>query len=185
MFGLLLDYAIAVALLTSPPAEGADLSPYVRLRPVMQKIALEWEVLDPREVTFLLARNKDFSDDVCVIQQRWQEFKDAPFIDEVLRFPDRTVVNDFLTFNRSYRSDLKNASEIVGGHARWWYEAAIQETDILYRVWEKVHDARNKSCYITVRRQALKNFRELVGAECFYSGQLPPYIPIWRLPRTD
>ena len=48
-----LDYVLAAALLTAPPdaadAPGAA-DTYAALCPLMQQIALRWEVLDPREV---------------------------------------------------------------------------------------------------------------------------------------
>jgi hypothetical protein len=31
-----------------------------------------------------------------------------------------------------------------------------------------------------VRRQALKQLRTLIGAEAYYTGQLPPHVPLWR-----
>jgi hypothetical protein len=57
---------------------------------------------------------------------------------------------------------------------------ALQETDRLYQVWDAVRDARCDYYYVTVRRQALKRLRELIGDEAYYSASFPPCVPFWR-----
>ena len=62
---------------------------------------------------------------------------------------------------------------------------ALNETDHLYQVWDSVRDARCNYYYVTVRRQALKTLREMIGTEAFYRGELPPHVPVWRFPEID
>ena len=57
---------------------------------------------------------------------------------------------------------------------------AVAETDRLYRVWDAVRDARCEFYYVTVRRQALKRLKEMVGDEAFAEVDLPPHVPGWR-----
>jgi hypothetical protein len=38
---------------------------------------------------------------------------------------------------------------------------------------------------VTVRRQALKKLRETVGEDAYWSGCLPPHVPVWRFARID
>ena len=41
----------------------------------------------------------------------------------------------------------------------------------------------NTACeyyYVTVRRQALKRLRHMVGHDDYFAGILPPYVPLWR-----
>ena len=61
----------------------------------------------------------------------------------------------------------------------------LQEVDRLYNIWDTVRDARCDYYYVTVRRQALKKLRETVGDDAYYSGALPPHVPIWRFARID
>ena len=56
---------------------------------------------------------------------------------------------------------------------------ALDELPIL-----TVRDARSEYYYVTVRRQALVLLRHLAGNHAFYSGQLPPHVPIWRFSRN-
>ena len=43
-----------------------------------------------------------------------------------------------------------------------------------------MRDARCEYYYITVRRQALKRLRTMIGAEAYDAAELPPYVPLWR-----
>ena len=48
--------------------------------------------------------------------------------------------------------------------------------------------ARHAACeyyYVTVRRQALKKLKEMIGDQAYYSGSLPPHVPVWRFARGD
>ena len=36
-----------------------------------------------------------------------------------------------------------------------------------------------------LRRGALKKLREAVGDEAYYSGHLPPHVPVWRFAQID
>lgn len=182
-----LDYMLAVTLLTGGP-ETAELSPSVAqlgtVRPILQDLALSLEVLDPRETRYMLNRQDDFLADVRLLRRRYSELTDAPPLQDCLRFPDRNVVNELLAFNRAYRRHLENRQAME--QANWWeLHESIQETDHLYHIWDTVRDTRCDYYYVTVRRQALKSLRELVGEEAYWSGCLPPHVPVWRFARID
>jgi hypothetical protein len=136
------------------------------------------EILDPREVRYILARPEDFVSDLNLLRRRCHELATAPMVDDACRFPDRATVNELLAFNRRYRQliDVRKPLELVHGRE---LRVALQETDHLYQVWDKVRDARCPYYYVTVRRQALKRLRDLVGEESYYSGNLPPCVPLW------
>jgi len=176
------DYLLAAALLSNAPdAPESPPSPelFAIVHEAMQNLAVEWEILDTREVRYVLARPEDFSADLNLLRRRRCDLADAPGCNDCLRFPERTTVNEYLAFNRAYRQhiDIRQPGE----PARWWeLRAALQETDTLYQVWDTVRDARCEYYYVTVRRQALKRLRELLGEDAYYGGQLPPYVPLWR-----
>jgi hypothetical protein len=176
------EFIVATALLTAPPettqfmADGQWLVP---LRGAVIQAALGGEILDRREERFTLVKEDSMRADLAMLQSRFQEFLNAPFLEECRRFPERSLVCDFLAFNRAYRTDLCSRMLIDPVHAED-LRNAILETDQLYRVWDAVRDSRCEYYYITVRRQALNLLREVIGNEAFYSGQLPPHVPIWR-----
>jgi len=182
-----LDYMLAVALLATP-SDSLDLTNiserFVTVRPTVQALAINWEILDPREVRYVLMRSDDFSGDLKLLRRRYQELADAPPLHDQMRFPDRALINDLLAFNRSYRQFLDNRQSM---ELTYWWELRemLQEVDRLYSIWDTVRDARCDYYYITVRRQALKKLKETIGDEAYYSGHLPPHVPIWQFARID
>src|SRR5205085_10335996 len=120
--------------------------------------------LDPREVRYVLARAEDFENDLNLLRRRYQDLHDAPKLHDGQRFPDRGAVNDLLAFNRAYRRYL-DARQAMEQDRSACVRAALKETDCLYQVWDAVRDARCEYYYITVRRQALKRLRTVLGEE--------------------
>jgi hypothetical protein len=182
-----LDSLLVFALLTAPldtPLPAGNPEQWVRLRPKLQELAVHWEILDPREVRYILARPDDLVSDLNLVRRRFQALADAPTLNDCQRFPDRDAVNELLSFNRAYRQHLglRQPMEL----ARWWdLRTALQETDHLYQVWDNVRDARCEYYYVTVRRQALKKLREMIGEDAYYTGQMPPPVPIWRFREVE
>ena len=182
-----LDYVLAMALLTSG-SQGGDATPqgegYTSLRPALQALAVSREVLDPREMRYVLTRQEDFGADLKLLRRRYRELADAPPLEDCMRFPDRALINDLLAFNRAYRQHLDNRQALEQTY--WWeLREAVQETERLYQIWDTVRDARCDYYYVTVRRQALKKLRETVGEDAYWSGRLPPHVPVWRFARID
>jgi len=179
------EILVAAVLLTSPkePALSADHNGWLEaLRPALLTLAMDAEVLDPREKGFVLGH--DVAGDLAMLQGRFQELARAPQVGEGQRFPDRKVINESLALNRAYRNQLsaRLAIDLVYSEE---LRAAIADTDQLYQIWDTVRDARCEYYYVTVRRQALQLLRDLIGAEAFNSGQMPPHVPVWHFPRSN
>lgn len=172
-----LDLLIAFVLTTAPDAPPCDRPPCPLAS--MQAVALRLEVMDPREQRHLFARPEDFAADLRVVRRRYDTLADAPPLSDAERFPERLAIAGLLSFNRSYRQNLEDRAALYPADADE-YREAIAETDYLYSVWDKARDARCDYFYVTVRRQALKKLREEIGPQAYYSGCLPPHVPIWR-----
>ncbi len=147
----------------------------------LQLLGVQWEVLDARECKHILTDPQEYYEDLKLLQNRFQNLIDAPPLVDCKRFPNRDAINDMLTFNRNYRRDLEARLLFDRVHNEQ-ISAALQETDYLYRIWDTVRNARCGYYYISVRREALKELRDLIGEEAYYSGQLPPHVPVWRIP---
>jgi hypothetical protein len=48
-----------------------------------------------------------------------------------------------------------------------------------------LRDARCDYYYVAYRRQALQQLREAIGPQAFYSGRMPPHVPLWRIAIVD
>lgn len=178
------EFVLAAVLLTAPkdiPLPPNQAGWVEVMRPTIIAMAIDGEILDPRERAFLLTQ--DVIGDIAMLQGRSEELAGAPLLGESGRFPERKLVNDFLAVNRSYRNDLsaRLAIDLVNMEE---LRTAIVETDRLYQAWDTVRDARCDYYYVTVRRQALQLLRDLIGPEAFYSGHMPPNVPVWHFPRN-
>ena len=181
------DFILSAMLLLSPLEmsdseksiqDEADLSPFV------QAIALNFEILDPREHQYILLRSSDFQSDVKLLKKRYNELYDAPLVFDSMRFPDRLVIQEMLGFNRVYRHHLSARVHLEPAFGEDLH-AFIKETDHLYQVWDYIRDSRCEYYYITVRRHALKKVLESIGTEAFYNGVYPPSVPTWRFAAID
>jgi hypothetical protein len=178
---------IAAAVLSSPwevPAGDDAARVHAALAPSLRAVALGWEVLDRRETDDLLAHPENFAADLQELQKRFGELQNAPPVAEAGRFPARDLVNDLLAFNRAYMQDLNARLEVDTIHGDE-LRAAMLETEHLYKIWDCVRDVRTEYCFVNARRRALQQLRELVGDRAFYTGQLPPHVPMWRFPTGD
>ena len=162
-------------LLEAPPTE----EKWPAMREALQKTAIDLEILDKRESSYLFAKRAEFSDDINILRRRYTEFADAPKVSESYRLPDRNAVNELVQFNRGYRKHLTDKQTLERDRSEQ-YDVAVMETDRLYKVWDAVRDARCDFYYVTVRRAALKKRKASIGEEAFLMGQLPPNVPTWR-----
>ena len=176
------DYILAAVLLTSPIESTTTAAHVELLQPAILALALDAEILDPREEPLLQGMSKDAVGDVAVLRKRFDALANAPMLAECACFPERKVVEDFLTFNRDYRRYLLAQLETDAVRAEE-LRTALQELDQRFHLWSTVRDARCTFYYVTVRRQALQQIRDLVGSEAYYRGQMPPHVPIWHFPR--
>jgi hypothetical protein len=180
------DYFLALNLLTAPPeaAMQGDLRHGDAFRVTLQRVCIHLEILDRREVRYVLMRREEYTSDLNLLRRRYQDLVDAPSLHDCERFPSREAINELLSFNRAYRQYLGSRQPV--DLARWWeFRIALQETDHLYHIWDTLRDARCPYYYVTVRRRALKKLREVLGDDAYYKGQLPPHVPFWRFQEID
>jgi len=176
------SYLVAVTLLTAPPdtpEPAPDPTDWPALQEALISVSIEWEILDRRETRYVFARIEDFEDNINLVRRRYADLLDAPKLDDCRRFPDHRTVNDLLGFNRAYRRYL-DARQPMDQDRCEQLGAVLKETDSLYQIWDAVRDARCDYYYVTVRRQALKRLKSMLGDDDYRAGALPPYVPLWR-----
>jgi hypothetical protein len=176
------EYLIAILLITGLPGTPEPLpseDAFPALRESVHKIAIDMEILDNRETSYIFAKRSDFDADLNLLRRRYQDFKDAPRLEESNRLPERKIVNDLVQFNRAYRKCLAEKHELEQDRGEI-YETVMIETDRLYKVWDAVRDARCEFYYVTVRRQALIRLKDMLGDDDYAKTNLPPNVPTWR-----
>src|SRR5438552_11715558 len=76
------DYILAAAVLTSP-VEPAELAPHLALiQPTFMQLAIDVEILDPREEQYLEGLSKDPVGDCRALQTRYAVLCNAPSLAE-------------------------------------------------------------------------------------------------------
>jgi hypothetical protein len=176
------DLFLAVMMLSAPigtPEQVPLPDRWPAIQAALQQTALDWEILDPRETRYVMAKIEDFQDDLDFLRKRLYELAEAPRIVDANRLPDRRLVNDYIQFNRAYRAHLETRLIWEADRACLITEA-IRETDRMFKQWEAIREALGDFHYISVRRQALKRLRDSIGPSAYEAGQLPPYVPEWR-----
>ncbi|MBM4072327.1 MAG: hypothetical protein FJ271_25875 [Planctomycetes bacterium] len=174
-------FVMALALLNSPPErlETLDLEArHAELAPAVRLVAIHLEILDRKEAKYILADARHFAADLRLLGGRCHDLADAPRLAECQRLPALQMAQDFLAVNRSFQQSLESRLPLDPLHADD-VRTVLQENEKLYQVWEAVRVAQNEIYYITVRRSALKELRDLIGAHDYYSGLLPPNVPMW------
>lgn len=175
------DLVLAAALIAAPPGSpeptpAADRWPAVRT--ALIQTALDGQLLDDRETRYVLARVEDFETDLNLLRRRYAELADAPMLGDADRLPDRATVAESVRVNRAYRKGLEVRMVWEADRADV-FRSAVAETDRLYRAWDAARDARCEFYYVTVRRQALKRLKYMLGDEDYAAGQMPAYVPAW------
>lgn len=170
-----MESILAIALLSVPVPVGYDAG----LARTLSRYCLSAELLDPREVRYVLADELQWDNDLALLRSRYAELHDAPRVADALRFPPRPIVNDWLAFNRAYRRSVDALLPLNQDRPGVCLET-LKECDTLYQVYDLVRDAGCEYYYVAVRRQALAKLRKLLGDEAYYDGVLPPFVPVWR-----
>src|SRR5207248_2655103 len=103
------DYLLAVVLLTAAPGSSESANQAALFQSLcvpVQVVAIQWEILDPRESRYILVRPEDFLADLNLLRKRYHDLIQAPPANDCYRFPDRNTINNLLTFNRAYRQQI-------------------------------------------------------------------------------
>src|SRR5262249_32801790 len=103
------DLILAVTLLSAPvgvPEETPPAERWPAVQAAIHQIAIEWEILDPRETGYVLSKPEEFQADLDFLRQRRIDFADAPKLMDAGRLPDRRLMDDYIQFNRAFRKVL-------------------------------------------------------------------------------
>jgi hypothetical protein len=172
---------LAVVMLSAPVGTPERTPPpehWPLVRSALLAVATDWEILDPRESRYVLARPEEFQTDLDFLRKRRVELADAPRLADSLRLPDRRLLDDYIQFNRAFRRHLENRMLWEPDRAVALIEV-LRENERLYRLWDATRDARCEFHYVTYRRLALKKLRDGLGEAAYLAGELPPYVPHW------
>lgn len=185
---MIYNYALAIALIIMPDldTDSPNLKSNAGVMEAVSNMALRMELLDPREAEYNFRNEEFFGANLKFVRERYQNLHDAPFDADHYRFPCKSICDEQLGFNRQYKQWLE--AQVGPTRLAQFPEdinAAIEETENLYKIWDLARDSGCEYYYVCVRREALKNLRQIIGVKNFESGKLPPVVPLWRFNRMN
>jgi hypothetical protein len=169
------DVILALLLLTgTSDLEKNNLTLSKQTVTTIRLVATQLELLDRNEA-YLLSRPDSYGCDINVLRGRYHELKDAPLVSDSKRFPPVKEICELLEFNAKFRYSVEE-----GGYTQLDWMEVLTEATRLRNIWENAREARTEGYYIVSRRRALLQLRIAIGEEAYYSGKLPPVVPLWR-----
>jgi hypothetical protein len=170
-----LSYSLAIAILFGLGPTTKASSHFEHLAPQCRHVAIEMELLDPREARWFQVP-AEIIVDINIVHGRVRSLDNAPYLRDVVFFPLDTW--PALEFNRAYRETL-NASEGISAEEDRWICNARADTDWVHGLYEQLYIAQTNAHYVQVRRLALKTIRDFyLDDGMFEEGYLPPPVPL-------
>jgi len=140
----------------------------------LKQIAFRSELVGPHERWIT-----DFRSELSYVRRHGRELLDSPPISDCTWLPPYAVAQDCRRFNLSYQRSLELRRQVLLHRQEEWTEA-LCEAQYLGEVWRRIETATCPSNSWVCRRRGLQQLREILGPEAYYSGQLPPCVPVWR-----
>lgn len=104
----------------------------------------------------------------------------SPYLWHVCRFPNvpRGLIQANCRFNREYQQWVRKHYEL--DRDSQWVTETLKESEMLWKAWDLLDDARNEMFSIPRRRKALGELLSIIGPEAFERGEMPVAVPLWR-----
>lgn len=156
----------------------------IRLLIAVYDIGVQEQIINHKDLEYWSSffKPSTISSDFDIIKKRRTILSTYPRIEEAPNFPPLTTINKALQFNYEYRAFLVQQQR--WNQDRYYlYETAIQETDELSKIWNKMASlqmASQRSDLLINKRIALGEYKKLVGEKLWNSKEMPEYVPIWR-----
>jgi hypothetical protein len=140
----------------------------------LKRVALQLEVVGPHERWI-----DDYRSEVGYVRRHWRELLAAPPLADSLSLPSAGTMQEWRCFNLGYQRTLELRLPLCL-HREDELRAALREAQQLYEIWTLVDTATCPAKSWVCRRRGLEQLRELIGLDAYYTGTLPPFVPLWR-----
>jgi hypothetical protein len=142
-------------------------------------VALRLEVVGPHERWV-----DDFHSELCYVRRHWRALTSAPPLCDGDRLPPLPIIKQCRDFNHAYQRCLDLRRQVLL-YREAELTGALDEARRLCCVWSLMETAACPTQSWAYRRRALLALREQLGPEAYYSGEMPPCVPLWRFQDLD
>ncbi len=175
---------MALCILTGDPWEE---KPVPELEPYMAdavSLAFLFEVIGPDMHHDPTQQVWDFPNKTMVLRQAYTDACEGPSLEACKLFPSEKVIWEVLQSSYAFVTATEKRLE-ADALQRDVLQETLIEARKLQDVYYNLAMACTKTYNYTHRREQLRTVYDAIGAHNFYSGRLPPIIPVWRLPDAD
>lgn len=185
------EIVLALTLITAPgietPAPNSE-KPFPPPPVSVEAIRLVSEALElsgegERHWLFAVGQWSDPYYPLRETRERYERCRDYPPLCDAVRFPSAELCRDMLDCNRRHEAWLEERQRLMPGEE--WIREALRECKECREVWWQCECAGLDYYSVTARREAMNTLRKLIGPVAYYSGCLPPPVPVWRMRRAD
>lgn len=144
------------------------------LRPCILALAVEDEILDPRECRYTLT-NEPLAD-LKRLQEKRRTYAHFPRLHEGDHLPtaEQIQLRTRLAAAVQYEITNRQAMGMIEPHLLL---AMKKETERLQTFWGYAYDVRCPYYYVCVKREALAKLVQMLGEERFFRGDWPDPVP--------
>jgi hypothetical protein len=140
----------------------------------LKKIALSLEVVGEHERWI-----DDYRSELGYVRRHWRELAEAPALADCQNLPQPAIVKECRNLNHSYQRMLEARGQ-VSLYRQDAFREMLGESHRLGEIWGLVETATCPTQSWVCRRRALLQLRDKLGPEDYYTGTLPPSVPLWR-----
>jgi len=165
----ILAVLLILSPLDAPVPSGGDF-----LCPAVVSVGTQLEICDG-------GTREELSSAVYTLRYRYAEMQDCPWLETLGNLPRGKWIDECLALNWQFQQDLRARLNLTGFHEEQFKEA-LYEAEQLYAIWQWLFLATAENYGVCDRREALRNLREAIGHDAFWSGQVPFCLPLHRIP---
>lgn len=128
-----------------------------------------------------LTYDTTMSSDLDVLRRRVESCRHLPRLEELRLFvntpqPEARALVDFSEAHIAY---LEMFIRLHPGNSSA-AQRHLNEAYELYRIWSHLLNSRLEFFSVVDRRTYLLKLKQALGDEMYYSGRMPPHVPLWR-----
>ncbi len=145
----------------------------------LKEISLALELVGPHENWA-----SDFRSELRYVRYYWRLLRHAPRLADCGALPGNSVACEQCRFNEEYQCYLQTQQALFM-HRTDELAEVLRETRQLHQAWDCLRRASATNQAWAYRRRMLVELRDLVGVNAYYTGRMPPSVPLWRFKEVD
>lgn len=172
-------YVYIIGLILSPADPEISSQAPPQAWQALKEISLALEIVGPHENWA-----SDFRSEVRYVRHYWRLLQNAPRLADCHSLPANADACEQCRFNEEYQC-LLQTQQVIFIHRSDDLAEMLRQTRQLYQAWDCLRRANAVNQAWAYRRRMLGQLRDTIGMDAYYSGRMPPCIPLWYFEEID